>query len=69
MRRIHRHEGVREYTVFRTPIGLLNLRDGDCLNIVLYDECHKLTRKPRRFPLGALGTDPIDDATTRTVHK
>ena len=60
---------VWEYTVFGTPIGLLNLRAGDFPNIALYDECHKLTRKPRRFPLGTLGTETITDTITRTVHK
>ena len=44
-----------EYTGFGTTIGLLNLR-------AVYDECHKLTRKPRRFPLGTLGTEPITDS-------
>ena len=68
MRKIHRHKGVFEYTGFGTPIGLLNLRTNDCPNIVLYDECHSLTSKPRRFPLVTLGTDPIADARTRTVH-
>ena len=68
MRRIHCNEGVREYTGFGTPIGLLNLRNDDCLNIVLYDKCHNLTSKPRRFPLVTLGTEPIADAITRTVH-
>ena len=53
---------------FGTPIGLLNLRTDDCLNIVLYDKCHNLTSKNRRFPLGILGKDPIDDKRTRTVH-
>ena len=68
MRRIHFHEGVWEYTGFGNPIGLLNLRTDDCQNIVLYDECHNLTNKPRRFPLGTLCTETIVDTITRTVH-
>ena len=69
MRRIHRHEEVREYTGFGTTIGLLNIRAGDCPNILLYDEFHKLTQKPRRFPLGTLGTEPIADVIIRAVQK
>ena len=52
-----------------TPIGLLNLRTNNFPNIVLYEECHNLTSKPRRFPLGTLGTEPISDAITCTVLK
>ena len=58
--RIH---GIRNYN------RLLNLRAGDCPNGVLYDECHKVTRKPIRSPLGTLGTEPIADAITRAVLK
>ena len=54
---------------FGAPIGLLNLLTDDCPNIVIYDECHNLTSKPRRFPLGTLGTEPIADAIIRNVHK
>ena len=57
-----------EYTGFGTPIGLLNLQTNDCPNIVLCDECHNITLKPRRFPLGTLGTDPIADKITCTLH-
>ena len=46
----------------------LNLRTNDFPNIVLYDECHNLTSKPRRFPLNTLGMEPISDARTRTIH-
>ena len=52
-----------------TTIGLLNLRAGDYPNIVLYDKFRKLARKPRRFPLGTLGTELISDAITRAVLK
>ena len=54
---------------FGTPIGLLNLRTDDCLNIVLYDKCHNITSKIRRFTLGTLGTEPIADATICAVQK
>ena len=50
------------------PIGPLHQRNPDCTNIVLNDECHNLTRAPRRFPLGGLGTEIIAHAGTRTVH-
>ena len=50
-------------------IGLLNLRAGYCPNIVLYDKFRKLARKPRRFPLGTLGMDPIADAIACAVLK
>ena len=53
---------------FGTPIGLLNVRTNDYPNIVIYDEFHNLTSKPRRCPLGTLCTEPIADARTRTVH-
>ena len=64
IRIIHRHKGVWEYTGFGTTIGLLNRRTNDCPNIVLYDECHNITSKPRRFPLGTLGTEPVADEIT-----
>ena len=57
-----------EYTIFGTPIGLLNLRTNDSPNIVLYDKCHNLTSKARQFPLGTSGTEPIADARTCTVY-
>ena len=53
---------------FGTPIGLLNLRTNICPNISLQDKCQNLTSKPRRFPLGTLGTEPIADTRTHTVH-
>ena len=57
-----------EYTVFGSLIGPLHQRTPDCLNIVLNDECHHLTRALRRFPLGRLGTEIIAHAGTHTVH-
>ena len=42
---------VWEYTGFGPTIGLLNLQAVDCSNSVLYDESHKLTRKPKTTSL------------------
>ena len=39
------------------------------MNIVLNDKCHNLTRAPKRFSLGTLGTESIAHARTHTVHK
>ena len=68
LRIIHHHEGVWKYTRFGTPIDLPNLRTNNCSNIILYNKCHNLTSKPRRFPWGTFGTEPIADSRTRTVH-
>ena len=54
---------------FGTTISLLNLRASDCRKSELYDECHKLTRQPGRFPLSTLGTEPIADAVICAVQK
>ena len=62
-------DSLWEYTGFGATIGPLNLRAGDCPNIVFNEECHTLTCIPRWFPLGTLGMEPISDGIIRAVHK
>ena len=50
------------------PISPLHQRTTNFPNIALNEEFHNLAGAPRRFPLGTLGTDPIADTGTRTVH-